>query len=114
MWRLVDRHRPILRKIKTRDDAEYWGHVLIGTCYPDVPRSRAASGKLAALVGLTDYMDFFCSDGYADLVLRGMSLSQARKVMARRFTSGLDGLDHRRKVRQKTGTRSSARAGRRR
>src|SRR6266508_2546948 len=58
MYRLVDRHRPILEKIRTREDAEYWGHMLIGEWYPEVPSSRAASGKLAALGGLTDYLDF--------------------------------------------------------
>ncbi len=63
MYRLVDRHRPILEKIRTREDAEYWGHMLIVEWYPEVPSSRAASGKLAALVGLTDYLDFYCRDG---------------------------------------------------
>ena len=37
MCRLVDRHRAILEKIRTREDAEYWGHMLIGEFYPDIP-----------------------------------------------------------------------------
>src|SRR5467141_2825284 len=37
MYRLVDRHRAILEEIKSPEDAEYWGHMLIGEYYPDVP-----------------------------------------------------------------------------
>ena len=43
IYELVDRHRATLEKIKTRDDAEYWGHILIGEYYPEVPNSRSAS-----------------------------------------------------------------------
>jgi hypothetical protein len=71
MYQLVDRHRAILEKIRTREDAEYWGHMLIGEFYPDIPGSRSASGKFAALVGLTDYLDFYCRDGYYDLLKNG-------------------------------------------
>src|SRR2546428_10479111 len=71
MYRLVDRHRAILEKIRTREDAEYWGHMLIGEYYPEIPNSRGASWKLAALVGLTDYMDFYCTWGYYDLLKEG-------------------------------------------
>ena len=89
MYRLVDRHRPILEKISTREDAEYWGHMLIGEYYPDIPNLRSASGKLAALVGLSDYMDFYCAWGYYDLLKEGKTLEEARKIlgerMARRF-----------------------------
>ena len=84
MYRLVDRHRAILEKIKTREDAEYWGHMLIGECYPDIPRSRGASGKLASLVGLNDYMDFYCAPGYYDLLKEGKTLGEARQVIGKR------------------------------
>jgi len=84
MYRLVDRHRAILEKIRTREDAEYWGHMLIGEYYPDIPSSRAASGKLAALVGLTDYMDFYCASGYYELLKEGKTLEEARQVIGKR------------------------------
>lgn len=45
MYELVDRHRAVLEKIKSRDDAEYWGHLLIGELYPEIPNSRLASGS---------------------------------------------------------------------
>ena len=90
MYRLVDRHRATLEKIKTREDGEYWGHMLIGEFYPDIPRSRAASGKLAALVGLTDYMDFFCLEGYYELLKEGKTLGQARKILAERMDRGFE------------------------
>ena len=32
------------RRSRSREDAEYWGHILIGEYYPDVPTSRSASG----------------------------------------------------------------------
>ena len=89
MYRLVDRHRAILEKIKTREDAEYQGHMLIGEYYPEIPESRGASGKLAALVGLTDYMDFYCAWGYYDLLKEGKSLEEARKILGERMARGI-------------------------
>ena len=89
LYRLVDRHRVILEKIKTRKDAEYWGHMLIGEKYPEIPSSRAASGKLAALVGLTDYMDFYCAWGYYDLLKRGRTLEEARRILGERMARGI-------------------------
>ncbi len=89
MYRLVDRHRAILEKIETREDAEYWGHMLIGQHYPDIPNSRSASGKLAALVGLTDYMDFYCAWGYYDLLKEGKTLEQARRILGERMARGI-------------------------
>jgi hypothetical protein len=62
MYRRVDRHYAILEKIRTRKDAEYWGHMIIGAIYPEI---------LAALVGLTDYLDSYCADGYYDLLKKG-------------------------------------------
>ena len=92
MYRLVDRHRSILEKIRTREDAEYWGHMLIGEHYPEIPSSRAASEKLAALVVLTDYMDFFCAWGYYDLLKEGKTLEEARRVLGERWAGGLEQL----------------------
>ena len=89
MYRLVDRHRAILEKIRTREDAEYWGHMLIGECYPEIPESRAASGKLAALVGLTDYMDFYCAWRYYDLLKEGKTLEEARRILGERRARGI-------------------------
>ena len=89
MYRLVDRHRAILEKIKTREDAEYWGHMLIGECYPEIPNSRSASGKLAALVGLTGYMDFYCAWGYYDLLKKGKTLEEARTIRGKRMARGI-------------------------
>jgi len=89
MYRLVDRHRAILEKIRTREDAEYWGHMLIGEYYPGIPGSRGASGKLAALVGLTDYMDFYCAWGYYDLPKEGKTLEAARRILGERRASGI-------------------------
>ena len=89
MYRLVDRHRAILEKIKTREDAEHWGHMLIGKYYPDIPSSRAASGKLAALVGLTDYMDFYCASGYYELLKEGKTLEEARRILGERAARGI-------------------------
>ncbi len=89
MHQLVHRHRAILEKIKTREDAEYWGHILIGEYYPGIPNSRAASRKLAALVGLTDYMDFYCAWGYYDLLKDGKSLEEARRVLGERMARGM-------------------------
>ncbi len=86
MYALVDRHRELLERIKTFDDAEYWGHILIGEHYPDIPKSRVASGKLAALVGLTDYLDFYCAPPeYYELLKEGKSLRQARRLVAARM-----------------------------
>ena len=90
MYRLVDRHRAILEKIRTREDAEYWGHMLIGENYPEIPSSRAASGKLAALVGLTDYMDFYCAWGYYDLLKEGKTLEEARRTLEERRARGFE------------------------
>src|SRR6059036_4201266 len=92
MYRLVDRHRAILEKIRTREDAEYWGHMLIGEFYPDIPGSCAASGKLAALVGLTDYMDFYCAGDYYSLLLEGKTLGEARKTLAEQRDRGFEEL----------------------
>ena len=92
MYRLVDRHRAILEKIRTRADAEYWGHMLIGEFYPGIPGSRAASGKLAALVGLTDYMDFYCAGDYYSLLLEGKTLGEARKTLAEQRDRGFEKL----------------------
>lgn len=89
MYRLVDRHRAILEKIKSREDAEYWGHMLIGEYYPDVPNSRSAAGKMAALVGLTDYMDFYCAFGYYDLLKGGNTLKEARKILGERIAKNV-------------------------
>jgi hypothetical protein len=89
MYGLVDRHRAILEKIRTREDAEYWGHMLIGEFYPDIPNSRGASGKLAALVGLTDYMDFYCAWGYYDLLKGGRTLEEAREFLGARRAQGI-------------------------
>jgi len=89
MYRLVDRHRAILEKIRTHEDAEYWGHMLIGEYYPDIPNSRSASGKLAALVGLTDYMDFYCQWGYYDLLKEGKTLEEARRILGERRARGI-------------------------
>ena len=89
MYRLVDRHRAILEKIKSREDAEYWGHMLIGEYYPDVPNSRSSSGKMAALVGLTDYMDFYCAFGYYDLLKEGKTLEEARKILGERIANNV-------------------------
>ena len=89
IYELVDRHRATLEKIKTRDDAEYWGHILIGEYYPEVPNSRSASGKMAALVGLTDYLDFYCRDGYYDLLKNGKTLQEARKILGERRARNL-------------------------
>ncbi len=89
MYQLVDRHRAILEKIQTREDAEYWGYMLIGEFYPDIPGSRSASGKFAALVGLTDYLDFYCRDGYYDLLKNGKSLEEARKILGERRARNL-------------------------
>jgi hypothetical protein len=89
MYRLVDRHRAILEKIKSREDAEYWGHMLIGQYYPDVPNSRSASGKMAALVGLTDYMDFYCAFGYYGLLKEGNTLEEARKILGERIAKNV-------------------------
>jgi len=90
MYRLVDRHRAILEKIRTRADAEYWGHILIGEYYPEIPNSRGSSGKLAALVGLTDYMDFYCAWGYYDLLKEGKNLEEARMVLGERMARGIE------------------------
>jgi len=90
MYRLVDRHRAILEKIRTREDAEYWGHMLIGEYYPEIPNSRGASGKLAALVGLTDYMDFYCTWGYYDLLKEGKTLEEAQMVLGERMARGIE------------------------
>ena len=92
MDRLVDRHRAILEKIRTRADAEYWGHMLIGEFYPDIPGSRAASGKLAALVGLTDYMDFYCAGDYYSLLREGKTLGEARRTLAEQRDRGFEKL----------------------
>jgi hypothetical protein len=92
MYKLVDRHRAILEKIETREDAEYWGHMLIGEWYPQVPESRAASGKLAALVGLTDYLDFYCRDGYYTLLKDGKTLKEARRIVGERRVRGIEEL----------------------
>lgn len=89
MYRLVDRHRAILEKIRTREDAEYWGHMLIGEYYPDIPNSRLASGKLAALVGLTDYLDFYCAWGYYNLLKEGKTLEKARRILGERRARGM-------------------------
>ena len=89
MYRLVDRHRAILEKIRTREDAEYSGHMLIGEYYPDILNSRLASGKLAALVGLTDYMDFYCAWGYYDRLREGKSLEEARRILGERRARGI-------------------------
>lgn len=89
MYRLVDRHRAILEKIKNREDAEYWAHMLIGEYYPEVPNSRSASGKMAALVGLTDYMDFYCAFGYYDLLKEGKTLEEARKILGERVAKNV-------------------------
>jgi len=89
MYRLVDRHRAILEKIRTREDAEYWGHMLIGEYYPDIPNSRSASGKLAALVGLTSYMDFYCAWGCYDLLKEGKNLEEARRILGERMARGV-------------------------
>ncbi len=94
MYRLVDRHRAILEKIKTREDAEYWGHMLIGEWYQGIPESRSASGKLAALVGHTDYMDFFCAWGYYDLLKEGKSLEEARRILEKRRDRGFKRIAH--------------------
>ena len=88
MYLLVDRHRAILEKIRTREDAEYWGHMLIGQYYPEISNSRAASGKLAALMGLTDYMDFYCAWGYYDLLKEGRTLEEARTILGERMSRG--------------------------
>lgn len=88
MYRLVDHHRATLEKIRTREDAEYWGHMLIGEYYPDIPNSRSASGKLAALVGLTDYMDFYCAGGYYDLLREGRTLEETRRILGERKGPG--------------------------
>jgi hypothetical protein len=90
MYQLVDRHRAIVEKIKTREDAEYWGHMLIGEYYPDIPGSRAASGKLAALVGLTDYMDFYCAWDYYSLLKGGKTLEEARRTFAEQRDRGFE------------------------
>ena len=90
MYRLVDRHRAILEKIRSREDAEYWGHMLIGRFYPEIPNSRSASGKLAALVGLTDYMDFYCAGDYYDLLKEGKTLKEARRTLAERRDRGFN------------------------
>jgi len=92
MYRLVDRHRAILEKIRTREDAEYWGHMLIGEFYPDIPGSCAASGKLAALVGLTDYMDFYCAGDYYSLLREGKTLGEARRTLAEQRDRGFEKL----------------------
>ena len=89
MYLLVDRHRAILEKIRTREDAEYWGHMLIGGYYPEIPNSRAASGKLAALMGLTDYMDFYCAWGYYDLLKEGKTLAEAQRILGERMARGI-------------------------
>ena len=89
MYQLVDRHRPILEKIRTREHAEYWGHMLIGEFYPDIPNLRSASGKLAALMGLTDYMDFYCRDGYYDLLKEGKTIKQARRILGERMARNI-------------------------
>src|SRR5256885_1173906 len=104
MYRLADRHRAILEKSRTRADAEYWGHMLIGEFYPDIPGSRAASGKLAALVGLTDYMDFYCAGDYYSLLLEGKTLGEARKTLAEQRDRGFEKLGGLR-VRIRTGQR---------
>src|SRR5437773_6269060 len=79
MYELVDRHRELLERIKTFNDAEYCGHILIGEHYPDIPKSRVASGKLAAIVGLTDYLDIYgAPPEYYQLLKEGNSLRQAR------------------------------------
>ncbi len=93
MYRLVDHHRAILEKIRTREDAEYWGHMLIGEYYPDIPGSRAASGKLAALVGLTDYMDFYCAWDYYSLLKEGKTLEEARRTLAEQRDRGFEKLE---------------------
>jgi len=83
MYELVDRHRELLERIKTFNDAEYCGHILIGEHYPDIPKSRVASGKLAALVGLTDYLDIYgAPPEYYQLLKEGNSLRQARRILA--------------------------------
>ena len=89
MYRLVDRHRAILENIRTREDAEYWGHMLIGEFYPDIPGSRAASGKLAALVGLTDYMDFYCAGDFYSLLQEGKTLGEGGRPSQSRGTEDL-------------------------
>ena len=113
MYRLVDRHRAILEKIRTREDAEYWGHMLMGEYYPEIPNSRGAAGKLAALVGLTDYMDFYCAWGYYDLLKEGKNLEETRMVLGERMARGIEeitrvlGQNKRRK--SETRTRAGAR-----
>ncbi len=90
IYQLVDRHRAILEKIKTRENAEYWGHILIGEYYPEVPNSRSASGKMATLVGLTEYLDFCCRWGYYDLLDAGKTLPEARKIRGEQMAKGID------------------------
>lgn len=63
--------------------------MLIGGHYPEIPSSRAASEKLAALVGLTDYMDFYCAWGYYDLLKRGRTLEEARRILGERMARGI-------------------------
>jgi len=92
MYYLVDRHRAVLERIRTRDDAEYWGHMLIGEFYPEVSNSRSASGKLAALVGLTDYLDFYCKSGYYELLKAGKSLKEARTILEERRAKGFENM----------------------
>lgn len=88
-YRLVDRHMSILEKIKSREDAEYWGHMLIGEYYPDVVNSRSASGKMAALVGLTDYTDLYCAFGYYELLKEGKTLKEAREILGQRIAKNV-------------------------
>jgi len=66
--------------------------MLIGEFYPDIPGSRAASGKLAALVGLTDYMDFYCAGDYYSLLREGKTLGEARKTLAEQRDRGFEKL----------------------
>ncbi len=116
MVELVDRHRVILKKIRTREDAEYWGHMLIGEFYPDIPHSRSASGKLAALVGLTDYLDFYCRWGYYELLKEGKTLEEARKVLGERMARGIKELarlvesneNRKRRIRPRGGVRKQS------
>src|SRR5437867_4485255 len=64
--------------------------MLIGEYFPEIPNSRGASGKLAALVGLTDYMDFYCTWGYYDLLKEGKTLEEAQMVLGERMARGIE------------------------
>ena len=49
---------------------------------------------MAALVGLTDYLDFYCAFGYYDLLKEGNTLKEARKILGERIAKNVKEFIH--------------------